>query len=112
MRQSGQQAEARAAAHLGRNGLKLIAQNYRCRAGEIDLILKEGSTLVFVEVRMRANQAFGGAAESITAAKRARVLRAARHYLAQGREAPNCRFDVVLLEGEQEIRWIKNAFGE
>ena len=78
----GEDAENRAGAFLQRAGLKLVARNYRCRFGEIDLIVRDGNTLVFVEVRMRSSDRYGGAAASITAAKRAKLLRAARHYLA------------------------------
>ena len=79
----GSDAEQIAAAHLQKQGLVLVAQNYRCRFGEIDLILNDQNTLVFVEVRMRSSEAFGGAAASITAAKQAKLLLAARHYLAE-----------------------------
>ncbi len=109
----GDSAENLAAAFLRRQGLKIVARNYRCRFGEIDLIVESGATLVFVEVRARKSEDFGGPAESITAAKRRRLVAAARHYLAAaGRDCPS-RFDVVLLRGEQpEIEWIANAFGE
>lgn len=107
----GAQAEQRAAHYLQQQGLKLIAQNYRGRFGEIDLILQDGATLVFVEVRLRSNRRFGGAAASITAAKRRRLIRAAGHYLA-GRPMPVCRFDAVLLDrlDAAGIEWIRNAF--
>lgn len=109
----GKLAEALAADHLQRRGLRLLARNYRCRLGEIDLILADGAVLVFVEVRLRRNADFGGAAASITAAKRQRILRAARHYLS-GKAEPACRFDVVLLDAlaADRIEWIKDAFGE
>ncbi|MCB1935667.1 MAG: YraN family protein [Nitrosomonas sp.] len=110
----GSDAEQIAAAHLQKQGLVLVAQNYRCRFGEIDLILNDQNTLVFVEVRMRSSEAFGGAAASITAAKQAKLLLAARHYLAELKQEPACRFDVVLITGKdhRRIEWIKNAFGE
>ena len=78
----GAEAENLAAAYLQQAGLTLVARNYRCRFGEIDVVAREGKTLVFVEVRMRSSNRFGGAAASITAAKRAKLLRTARHYLA------------------------------
>lgn len=108
---SGRRAEALAAAYLARQGLTLIEANYRCRRGEIDLVLREGDTVVFAEVRLRAGSAFGGAAESIDPRKRARIVAAARHYLA-GRPEPRCRFDVVLLErlDPPRIEWIRDAF--
>jgi len=112
MNPDGAQAEALALSFLLGQGLELKARNYACRSGEIDLILLEGETLVFVEVRMRRSQAFGGAAESITRRKRARLLSAARHYLAHQREIPACRFDAVLVDAQGEPTWIKNAFDE
>lgn len=110
----GSDAEQIAAAYLQRQGLQRVAQNYRCRFGEIDLIMSEGKTLVFVEVRMRASNAFGGAAASITAAKQNKLLHAARHYLSRLNQEPACRFDAVLMTGtiNPKIEWIKNAFGE
>ena len=107
----GEDAENLAGAFLQRAGLKLVARNYRCRFGEIDRIVRDGDTLVFVEVRMRSSDRYGGAAASVTAAKRARLLRAARHYLAKVAHAPACRFDVVLVNGQDNsIEWLKNAF--
>lgn len=112
-RDPGGDAEARAAAFLEARGLEIIARNYRCRFGEIDLIARNGATVVFVEVRARTSQAYGGAAESITHAKRQRLLAAARHYLARQGSRCACRFDVVLMSGSpQQIEWIANAFGE
>jgi len=72
----------------------------------------DGNTLVFVEVRMRRNRAFGGAAESITPRKRMRLIAAARHYLAGKQALPACRFDAVLIESDAAPVWIKDAFGE
>ena len=106
-------AEAMAAEFLEARGLTIIARNYRCRMGEIDLVARDGSTTVFVEVRRRASSSFGGAAASITAGKRLKLLRAARHYMSRLRALPECRFDAVLIEGEPpRIDWIRNAFGE
>lgn len=108
MIEKGREAEARAARYLERQGLKVLTRNYRCRGGEIDLVCRDGETLVFVEVRLRSNRNFGGAAASITAAKQRRIALAARHYLA-GKPLPACRFDAVLLDGET-IDWIRSAF--
>jgi putative endonuclease len=105
----GAEAEARAARHLQAQGLVLLARNWRCRFGEIDLILREGSTLVFVEVRARGRGDYGGAAESITAAKQARLQRAAAAYLAQAKHRGACRFDAVLMDGER-LTWLRGAF--
>lgn len=110
----GSDAEQVAASYLQRQHLVLVTQNYRCRFGEIDLIMRDGTTLVFIEVRMRSHEMFGGAAASITPSKQAKLLRTARHYLAELNSEPPCRFDALLLSGVngQEIEWIKNAFGE
>lgn len=95
---SGARAEAIAAAYLERRGLQVVARNFRTRFGEIDIVARDGDSLVFVEVRLRQSAAFGGAAESITTAKRARLVAAAQGYLATlGREPP-CRFDALLLD--------------
>jgi len=112
MRNTGAQAEEQALSFLLCHGLKLEQRNYACRLGEIDLILLDGKTLVFVEVRMRRSRAFGGAGESITQRKRARLIAAARHYLAGRRPLPPCRFDAVLIESAAAPVWIKDAFGE
>lgn len=107
----GKDAENLAADYLQRAGLKLVARNYRCRYGEIDLIARDGETLVFVEVRMRSSDRFGGAAASITATKRAKLVRAARHYIANVAQPPQCRFDALLVNGqERSIEWLKSAF--
>ncbi len=106
----GEQAEALAADFLRGKGLRIAARNYRSRYGEIDLIAREGATVVFVEVRSRASDAYGGAAASITAAKREKLLKTARHYLAGITPLPQCRFDAVLISGEPpRIEWIRNA---
>lgn len=113
--QQGEAAERFAEAHLRAHGLTTLTRNYRCPGGELDLIMKDGATLVFVEVRMRTTRRFGGAEASVDARKRARIARCAAHYLQAGRgggEAP-CRFDVVALypAGEQyDVNWIRAAF--
>ena len=107
----GGAAEAAAAAFLASQGLSLLQSNYRCRMGEIDLVLRDGPSIVFVEVRLRTNISFGTAAESIGPRKRARLLAAARHYLAGKPELP-CRFDVVVLDrlDPPRMEWIRDAF--
>jgi putative endonuclease len=107
----GARAEALAAAFLERSGLAVLERNFRVRGGEIDLVCREGKTLVFVEVRLRRNGDFGGAGASITTSKRRRLILAARHYLARQPDA-DCRFDCVLMDAlnESAIEWIKNAF--
>ena len=112
----GDEAEARALAHLQRHGLTLVERNYRVaagprrRGGEIDLILRErDGTLVFVEVRRRRALAYGGAAASVGTAKQRSLLLAARHYLLRLPSPPPCRFDVVAIDG-QALQWLRAAF--
>jgi putative endonuclease len=108
----GAQAEQRAAEFLEHHGLLLQQRNYRCRYGEIDLIMRDGPTLVFVEVRLRSHAGFGGPAVSIDSIKQGKLLRTAQHYLAALRQVPPCRFDAVLFHGDEgvAVEWIKNAF--
>ena len=109
----GARAEALAAAYLVRQGLAIVARNFRIRAGEIDLVARDGRVLVFVEVRLRRSARFGGAVESITATKRARLVAAANAYLARlGREPP-CRFDAILMSSldPSAIDWRRDVFG-
>lgn len=94
----GAAAEQLAADYLQRQGLTLLERNFRVRGGEIDLICRDGKATVFVEVRLRSRGDFGGAAASITAAKQARLILAARHWLLRHGETP-CRFDCILLDG-------------
>ena len=113
MNRRGESAENLAAAFLERSGLTILERNYSCRFGEIDIVARSGAQLVFVEVRARSSEAFGGAAGSITAAKRRRLVAAARHYLAARRVDRACRFDVVLVRGAgQRVEWLTDAFGE
>ena len=109
--QTGAIAENLALAHLERGGARLLARNYRCRQGEVDMIMRDGDVIVFVEVRLRAAGGLVSAAESIDAHKQRRIVTAARHYLAGRAEAP-CRFDCVLLDrlDAGAVRWIRNAF--
>lgn len=114
--QTGAAAEDRALAHLLAAGLTLVTRNYRvargprARGGEIDLILREADgTLVFVEVRARASATHGGAAASVSAGKRASLVLAAQHYIAQWRTPPPCRFDVVAIDGPN-LEWLRGAF--
>lgn len=106
----GEAAELLAARFLAAQGLAIVERNYRCRGGEIDIIARDGRTVVFVEVRLRRNRAFGGAAESITATKRRRLRLAAEYYLARLPAEPPCRFDAVLLDGlaAERIEWLRS----
>lgn len=109
----GERAEALAAAHLARQGLAIVERNFRTRFGEIDIIAREGNVLVFVEVRLRGTAAYGGAIESITARKRARLVAAANGYLARlGREPP-CRFDAIVMRSldPDTIEWRRDVVG-
>lgn len=107
---SGSRAELLAAQFLQRHGLKLVESNFRSRFGEIDLILREGETLVFAEVRQRSHSNFGGAAASIDSRKQHRLILTAQHYLAALPHIPPCRFDALLLDAAENIEWVKNAF--
>ncbi len=109
MNDGGAQAEQQAAQYLQRQGLEPVARNYRCRFGEIDLIMRDGATLVFVEVRLRRSAGFGGAAASIDARKQQRIIRTAQQYLAGLAHTPPCRFDAVLLD-DNGMQWLRNAF--
>jgi len=108
---AGQLGEDLALAYLKARGLVLLERNFRCRMGEIDLVMRDGASIVFVEVRLRTPGAYASAAESIDAHKQKRIVAAAGLYLAGRAEAP-CRFDCVLLERahSDSIRWIKGAF--
>jgi putative endonuclease len=115
MNRAGARAEELCAELLREAGLRVLARNWRCRHGEIDLVAEEGRTLVFAEVRYRSGERFGGAAESVTAAKQARLIAAARLYLMRRPDARSerpCRFDVLLLDALEasRIQWIRNAF--
>jgi putative endonuclease len=107
--EQGRLAEARAADLLQRSGLSAVAKNYRCRGGEIDLIMRDEDCLVFVEVRLRRNAAFGGPLASVTTTKQARLVTAAQHYLARSGWSGPCRFDVVGFDGAGQAEWLRNA---
>lgn len=104
----GQAGEDEALAHLERSGLRLVERNFRCKGGEIDLIMQEQGNLVFVEVRKRADTAYGGAAASVTSRKQRRLITAAQIYLQRYRMPPPCRFDVIAIDGGA-IDWLKNV---
>ncbi|GAB4117349.1 MAG: YraN family protein [Sideroxydans sp.] len=110
---AGARAEQTAAQFLQRQGLRLLEANYRCRFGEIDLIVQDGPTLVFVEVRLRSHSDFGGAAASIDARKQHKLILTAQHYLSHLSPLPPCRFDALLLADATDanrIEWLKGAF--
>lgn len=105
---AGEAGEDRALHHLQQHGLELLERNFRCKGGEIDLIMRDGKTLVFVEVRKRADSRHGGAAASVTVAKQRRLIIAAQLFLQRYRMPPPCRFDVVAIEAGA-LDWLKNA---
>ena len=111
----GRRAEEQAAEHLAALGLKPVLANYRCRFGELDLVMRDGATLAVIEVRRRASRDFGGAAASVTRGKQRRIVLATRHLLlthAALRRYP-IRFDVVTLEPAANglrVEWLRNAF--
>ena len=104
----GQLWEQRALTYLSMRGLTLIEANYTCRGGEIDLIMRDRDTLVFVEVRQRDGTGYGGAAASISPAKIRRLVRAAQTYLLRFTRLPPCRFDVLAVDGDK-IDWLRNV---
>ncbi len=108
---AGLAAEKLAATFLSAQGLKIVTQNYHCRFGEIDLIMTDASTLVFIEVRLRSNKQFGSAGASITPQKQQKLMLTAEHYLQQNATKNACRFDVILLDilDISAIIWLKNA---
>ena len=105
---AGDAGEDVALAHLQQHGLTLVERNFSCRGGELDLVMRDGATVVFVEVRRRASGAYGGAAATIGRAKQARLLVAANTWLRRYRMPPPCRFDVVAIDGGA-LTWLKNA---
>lgn len=108
--QSGQRYEREAEALLCANGLKLVERNWSCRFGEIDLIMRDGETLVFVEVRQRNSLRFGGSAASIGRDKRERIERAVGLYLSRLASVPACRVDAVLFDASSPPQWLCNIF--
>lgn len=112
---TGQDAERRAERWLGRQGLTLLQRNARCRLGEIDLVMRDGDQIVFVEVRQRRGQGHGGAAASVDWRKQQKLILTARYLLGchpQWSRHP-CRFDVIAFEGDSETTppmWYKDAF--
>lgn len=106
----GANAEDRAHQYLIAQGLRPVCRNYRCRQGELDLIMLDGPTLVVIEVRFRKSDKFGSAAESVTSTKQSRIIAATHRYLAEHKQDAPIRFDVVALSGDGTVEWIKNAF--
>ena len=110
---TGKDAEAHACRHLQAQGLQLLQRNYHTRRGEIDLIMQDKDSLVFVEVRYRRQSGFGSAAESVDRHKQSKLIACANHYIQTFPEIARqpCRFDVVSIGGNMDtIEWIRNAF--
>jgi putative endonuclease len=115
-RQRGTQSERLAADFLQARGLQVLARNFRCKTGELDLVCLDHEVLAIIEVRQRGSQEFGGALQSVTWCKQRKIIRATRYLLQrqaawQGRAV---RFDVVAVEGPpggaQRLVWVKDAF--
>ena len=109
---AGRSAEKRAEALLKKQGLKIVARNFSCKFGELDLIALDEKTLVFIEVRYRASSQFGSAAETVTIGKQQKLIKAANYFLHCRREFNKytMRFDVIGLNSKGETDWIKGAF--
>jgi putative endonuclease len=109
---SGERAEARAEVFLVQQGLVKHAKNYRCKLGEIDLIMQHADMLVFIEVRLRTHQSFANAAESVTIRKQQKIIKTAQYYLQEHQltDKANCRFDVIAFSDNGAPEWIKDAF--
>lgn len=107
----GDQAEQQALVYLKQQGLHWLCSNFRCKAGELDLVMRDKEALVIVEVRFRKSEQFGGALASITPQKQARIVAATQHYVIINHMS-HCaiRFDVVAIAGDGNVHWIKNAF--
>ena len=112
----GKEAEHACYRYLKAQGLKPVTRNYHCRHGEIDIIMMEGSVLVFIEVRFRKDKRYGGGVESITYHKQNKLRKTAEHYLQQDKHSRAARFDVVSMSNDTASKavytfdWIRDAF--
>ncbi len=107
----GNNTEQLACDYLQTQGLQLVQRNFSSYYGEIDLIMRDANTIVFIEVRYRKNRKFGGAAASVTKTKQQRIIKTALYYQQRHATQDTMRFDVIAVEGEDaKIKWIKNAF--
>ncbi|MEM7358593.1 MAG: YraN family protein [Pseudomonadota bacterium] len=110
----GSHAEKLAVKYLAKHGLKIHKSNFRCRFGEIDLIMLDEEYLVFVEVRYRKHQSFGGALESVDGKKQQKLRRTAEYFLLTYKRTDTpCRFDILCVDGsltDPFYNWVKNAF--
>lgn len=112
MRADGDAAEARALSFLQGQGLTLVARNWRCKAGELDLVMRDGDIVVVAEVRLRRRDDYGHPIETVDARKQAKLVRATRLLLARRPELAEepLRFDIVTLDADGSIEWLKEAF--
>jgi len=108
--EKGDLYEDRALSFLLRQGQVLVERNYRCKWGELDLLMNEKGVLVVVEVRYRKNDRYGSALESVTSTKQARIIAATKHYIVAKKIDQPIRFDVVAITGDSSPQWVKNAF--
>jgi len=106
----GEHYEQQALQFLVKKKLSLVAKNYRCKWGEIDLLMLDKGVLVVVEVRYRKNSRYGSALESVTTGKQAKIIAATKHYIVAKKIDQPIRFDVIAITGSAEIEWVKNAF--
>lgn len=106
----GEHAEEQAHQFLISKGLKPVFRNFRCKVGEIDLIMLDGNALVIVEVRYRKNDKYGSALESVTQKKQSRIIAATHCYLKSNYSNQAIRFDVIAISGNNTINWVRNAF--
>ncbi len=111
--ETGQRAEQSAFDYLIKQGLKVVTRNYSCPTGEVDLIMRDGMYLVFVEVRYRTSNSFGGGIVSVTHAKRQKIIKTSMHYMLKHKiyDKFPMRFDVISIDRTMKITWIKDAFG-
>lgn len=106
----GERAEQQAHDFLINHGFITVCRNYRCKHGELDLIMTDQQTLVIIEVRFRTTDKYGSALDSITVSKQSRIIAATQHYLSDQKTDQAIRFDVIALSGDGSLQWIKNAF--
>ena len=111
-RKLGSEKEELAIAYLTEQGVKILARNFYFRGGELDLIVKDGEYICFIEVKYRKNIVYGFPEEAVTPAKQQKIVQGARVFLYQNKYAPDtpCRFDVISIY-QEEVTWIKDAFG-
>lgn len=112
-RRIGEEYEQLAARFFQEQGFDIVAKNFFCRTGEIDLIVADETNLLFVEVKYRQGNSFGAALETITPSKQRKLLKCAEYFLLKNQQLMNLnlRFDVVVFAGEEPANWIKNAIG-